>query len=406
MPTPTPDPEPTPTPTDEETGEEGDSVDSEEEESDEETDNHDGTDSETEADDDSGSDDEEDDSEDDSPDDSTEDDSDDASGQDGEPDEDEDDDESDDEEEDDDSEDDSPDDSTEDDSDDASGQDDEPDEDEDEDDESDDEEEDDEIEDDSGGGDGSLGDALQLAALDAETNAGRGLVGDIVESCVKSEVAGFTLLPPLMKVGYNYPWIANLYGNHIGPNRWKEPPDSQKDPYWKEAKDSLARNLATLSGMKVVVVRMFILCQGDNYRNNLTSYPSKVDAGKWDLPAALHPLFREHFQKMLEDFQKAEMQIIPSLIDFHFPDWENRDVIFTDTTKRDKFLDTVLDPLLNVSAGFKSTIFAWEVINEPSWLTRSISPPLNRKLTSVLSQSSMKSFLNKALAKIKDAGFE
>jgi len=231
-----------------------------------------------------------------------------------------------------------------------------------------------------------------------------GYMGD--ESNLSTAAPPRPLLPPKMKVGYNYPWIANLYGNHIGPNRWKGPPDSQKDPYWKEQKDSLARNLAALASMKIVVVRMFILCQGDNYRNDLTSYPSKVPAGKWDLPATLHPLFLEHFQKMLEDFQKAEIQIIPSLIDFHFPDWEDRDAIFTDTTKRDKFLDTVLDPLLKVSAGFRSTIFAWEVINEPSWLTRSISPPLNRKVTSVLSKSNMKAFLEKALAKIQDANFE
>src|SRR5712691_11958164 len=109
--------------------------------------------------------------------------------------------------------------------------------------------------------------------------------------------------PPRMKVGYNYAWVANLYGNHIGPNRWKEPPDSQKDPVWKELGDTLTKNLKHLVTLGVKVVRMFILSQGDNYRSKLTSYPSKIWSGKWDLPPSLHPLFLAHFEKLLQAFK-------------------------------------------------------------------------------------------------------
>src|SRR5215210_7021707 len=90
--------------------------------------------------------------------------------------------------------------------------------------------------------------------------------------------------PPKMKVGYNYAWVGNLYGNYIGPNRWKEPPDSQNDPVWRDLGGTLPKNLRHLAGLGVKVVRMFIFCNGDNYRNNLTSYPSKIPSGKWDLP--------------------------------------------------------------------------------------------------------------------------
>src|SRR6476660_1992451 len=46
----------------------------------------------------------------------------------------------------------------------------------------------------------------------------------------------------------------------------------------------------------------------------------------------------------------------------------------TDAGRRKRFLDRVLDPLLSASAACADAVFAWELINEPEWVTNGWHP--------------------------------
>jgi hypothetical protein len=195
------------------------------------------------------------------------------------------------------------------------------------------------------------------------------------------------LLPALMEVGYNYTWAFNRYGTTIGPRDIEnDPPTGANDrvPVWLEArptapKGTLDRNLRALRDeLNIRKVRMFLLGNAFNYGPRPLPNPSGSGPQVFTAPAVAHPLFVEHFTRMLEVFQRNEMQILPSVIDFgaFYPmgagsaGGGRRDILFS---QRTAFLTGLLDPLVKASVPFKSTIFAWEVVNEPVWNT--ISAP-------------------------------
>jgi hypothetical protein len=102
------------------------------------------------------------------------------------------------------------------------------------------------------------------------------------------------------------------------------------------------------------------------------------------------------------------MQVIPSLLDFSIGDSGNGRVPIV-TTFATQFYDQVLEPLLDDSANFASTIYAWEIMNKRSRLTANYYPKdrhwyaLWHWLPSspLVSSGQLTTFLSDGLARIK-----
>lgn len=130
--------------------------------------------------------------------------------------------------------------------------------------------------------------------------------------------------------------------------------------------------------------------------------------------------FEDHFTQMLKEFQKAQMQVIPSIIDFHAlldpfpgeraPGLKNRargrGDIAEDKKKRDLFLNKVLKRFVDLAVPFKDTVFAIEVINEPIWNVRTEKPAPPFIGNRVIPDKVMIEFLNQACDIIEDAGLD
>lgn len=251
-----------------------------------------------------------------------------------------------------------------------------------------------------------------------------------------------------MKIGFNYPTSYNRFGSEIGPDIWVS--DNQWDQWnQKEAQGKVAdiplpplfncidRNLANLRGMGISIVRWFLLGHGNNYgpspkhclRVPPGQPPSIAMAARYpdfnfDPPTKLDARFRRDFTEILVRFQKAGMQIIPSLISFEFSSalrytpgpGQTRNIgaagrgdVIRDRAKSKIFLDTMLEELLQASLPFKNQIYAWEVINEPVWMyldfgansfPRSSVPHIPE-----VTFGELRTFLEDAVQRIDKAGF-
>ena len=219
-----------------------------------------------------------------------------------------------------------------------------------------------------------------------------------------------------MKIGINYPW--QNYGWDVGgpPEEWV--PAAGLADWRAETRRKIADNLAEIAGLGLTAVRWFLLGDGTNYGTGEDA-PRWSD-GKWrfdPLPAG-HPFYAQlidDFRFLLTTCQSNGLQLLPSLIDFH---WAlpgeipagsrtivkgGRGEALTDPAKREAFLARVLDPLLDVSYEYREQIVAWELINEPEWVIR---PPWfrcwqwSRKRT--ISREQMRAFLGAGLRRIND----
>lgn len=250
---------------------------------------------------------------------------------------------------------------------------------------------------------------------------------------------GDNAVPPI-KVGFNYPWAFDEYGFNFGPVFFFP---SGGLPGWK---NTLPQRLDELKRLGITIVRWFILMNGLNYgkvttdsrgeiqkiqapaeripiERNIPSQigPLQVPSSGWefDPPDLLHPLFIDHFRQMLQVFRDKRLQLIPSLVDFPFfamppnrlpfdqarslaPRDRNsgggRTDIMTVPSKRRQFFDSVLEPLLQASVPFENEIFAWEVMNEPSWLINTFTVVDNDPK---MNKSDLVTFLNEALRRIE-----
>jgi hypothetical protein len=121
----------------------------------------------------------------------------------------------------------------------------------------------------------------------------------------------------------------------------------------------------------------------------MAPHPDPHRSGQWrfDDPPHLSSDFLDDFVTLLKEFRRGRMKLLPSLIDFQFcypgevTDGRGNllpsgfvkcgrgDVVF-DPSKRQKFFDRALEPLLARSARFRDVIDTWEVINEPEWVTQ------------------------------------
>jgi hypothetical protein len=208
-----------------------------------------------------------------------------------------------------------------------------------------------------------------------------------------------------MAVGLNYPWAFNKYGLYFGPH--------PAEPWMDRWLDFFKKNLAEMADLGLRVVRIFLLCAGQNY-GKLPDSP-----GEFAPPSPIDPKFLEDLERMLESVRGSGtgITLIPSLVDFGFfgPAYGNsgsRQVLTRDAAAREAFLNTLLDPFLEVAKPYKGQIYAWEVINEPYWNCSLISPPIYPGRFNFLPRlplvkmDGMKAFLEAALRRIEAAGFE
>jgi hypothetical protein len=88
------------------------------------------------------------------------------------------------------------------------------------------------------------------------------------------------------------------------------------------------------------------------------------------------------------------------------PGWvkQGRGDALRDPDKRSKFLAAVLDPLLSVSARHHDAIYAWELINEPDWITKGWHP--NPLASPPIPERAMREFLDDGKQRIRAAGFK
>ncbi len=189
-----------------------------------------------------------------------------------------------------------------------------------------------------------------------------------------------------MLVGINYPWIN--YGWDFGdpPPAWVAPSALAS---WREDKRRRIRDdVQAIAATGISVLRWFLLADGANYGIGSTAPQWDAVTDRWQfrpLPA-WHPFYRQlgdDFEFVLQTVATAGIRIVPSLIDFH---WcapaivadartsivkGGRADVVLDPAARETFLDEVLEPLLAISLRYSEAIYAWELINEPEWVTSS-----------------------------------
>jgi hypothetical protein len=185
-----------------------------------------------------------------------------------------------------------------------------------------------------------------------------------------------------MLIGINYPWIDYAWDFGDPPEAWVAP--AYADEWRRKKREQIAADFRAFAEMGLFAVRWFMLADGLSY--GAGDEAPKVIGGKW----TFDPLPREHrFHKQLcEDFEfvlktcaELKIKFVPSLVDFHWcyqgvaADADGKIVkcgrydVVADEAKSRVFFDNVLDPLLDVSMRYPETIYAWELINEPEWVT-------------------------------------
>lgn len=167
--------------------------------------------------------------------------------------------------------------------------------------------------------------------------------------------------PDAFVIGVNLPWFS--YGHDFGSNAW-EPAGGVARP---DRRARLEEMFTRLAEARVQVVRWFLLCDG---RAGLCD----DDGG---MPAGLDAYTFDDFQAALTVAEHRGVALMPVLLDFH---WCHaaRDVdgvrcggrraLVADAGHRTHLLQHVLRPLL-ARFGSRTGIAAWDLINEPEWVT-------------------------------------
>ena len=163
-------------------------------------------------------------------------------------------------------------------------------------------------------------------------------------------------------LGANLPWLR--YGGDFGTNRW-QPEGGVAQPGRRAI---LRVALERLAGQGPRAVRWFMLADG---RAGLVETPDGRIEGLDD------HVFRDA-DAALEELERAGLQVIFVLLDFH---WfmprrvaagvrlGGRSAVATDADPRRRLIGRVVTPLVE-RYGRHPSILAWDVVNEPEWVTR------------------------------------
>ena len=233
-----------------------------------------------------------------------------------------------------------------------------------------------------------------------------------------------------MQVGVNYPWLNYGWDFGLGPPSWR---GSQTDPQWFRVIDA---HLQYFQSLGITVVRWFILADGLTYGTDSSApYPDGAAPGEWRFdPPALAPEITQNFEELLQRFENINriapqsIQLLPVFIDFHFcfpgitpvekadpdnpqaivPDlsWvkKGRADAITDPYKRQRFLEQALDPLLRVAQRHLDVIYAWELINEPDWITNGLNP--DGQQNHPVDETAMQAFIADGQSRVRAAGMK
>ena len=192
-------------------------------------------------------------------------------------------------------------------------------------------------------------------------------------------------------LGANLPWMH--YGGDFGANRWR-PGGGTGQP---DRRAAVRAALGRLAGQGVTVIRWFVLADG---RAGLRESPSGELIG-------LDDFVLRDADAAIEELDRAGLRAIFVLFDFHvFKPLRiidgvaagGRGVFAADPALRSRLLQQVITPLLD-RYGRRSAILAWEVINEPEWVTRSARPPFRR---SSVPREAMRAFIRETVSLIHD----
>jgi hypothetical protein len=168
-------------------------------------------------------------------------------------------------------------------------------------------------------------------------------------------------LPPPFLLGANLPWIH--YGIDFGANAWR--PDGGVALQAERAQLDTA--FARLAASGVEYVRWFLLCDGRaGIEFSARGRPLGPDRYLFgDIDAALDAAQRHRIRVMfvLLDFLWCDAARV-----VHGVQMGGRSRILQDAGHRHALLDTVLRPMLE-RYGTDPSIHAWDIINEPEWIT-------------------------------------
>lgn len=167
---------------------------------------------------------------------------------------------------------------------------------------------------------------------------------------------------PAFTLGANLPWLS--YGGDFGANAWQPGGGGAR----AEVRARLREHLDALASGGATLVRWFLLCDG---RAGLVH---AADGG----PAGLDAHVLPDLDAAVEELDRAVLRAIFVLFDFH---WFHRARIvdgvqtggrsawLSDAQLRARTFEHVLAPVLD-RYGRSDTIAAWDIINEPEWVTR------------------------------------
>jgi len=227
-----------------------------------------------------------------------------------------------------------------------------------------------------------------------------------------------------MQVGVNYPWFD--YGWDFGspPDGWR----GGEEPGWVAQLDS---DLELFGKIGISVVRWFIFADGLTYGTGSEAPRFEAVANQWNFdPPELSQEFLRNFETLLQKFSGANeksswpISLLPVLIDYKFcepgvyatkgqresaskTNWVKcgRAQAIIDSRRQLQFLQRALQPLLELSAkSYRNTIYAWDIINEPEWVTNNWHP--NRRRAHAVEESAMKEFIEDSKSMIRSFGFK
>jgi hypothetical protein len=179
--------------------------------------------------------------------------------------------------------------------------------------------------------------------------------------------------------GANLPWVH--YGLDFGANTWRPSGGLGCDDD-SGSRENVSRELAVLADSGVQVLRWFLFCDG---RAGI-----RFDSG--GRPIGIDDFVFRDIDAALTLVAGAGMTVMFTLLDFHWcrPARMIGDVqlggranILRDRSASAELLDNVFRPVLE-RYGQSSTIFAWDVMNEPEWVERDRLRPFIEDAISVI----------------------